>query len=87
MIQLNIKVNLDPLESVFTFPYLGCTIAYDNRNCDSLYQNLRKEKRCWVVVLGVLVKVGLTVWVREMFYNSVVQEVLLYGSYIWVIMD
>ena len=39
------------------------------------------------MVLGVLAKAGSIVLPREMFYKSLLQEVLLYGSYIWFITD
>ena len=39
------------------------------------------------MVLGVLAKLGETVWGRAIFYKAVVQKVLLYRSKIWVIKD
>ena len=62
---------MDPLDSATTFPYLGHTIAYNNINWEALYKTLRKAQRCWDMVLGVLVKAGVTVRDREMFYKSV----------------
>ena len=37
--------------------------------------------------VGVLMKSGGAVWTRAMIYNKMEQEVLLYGSKIWVIMN
>ena len=42
---------------------------------------------CWGMVLGVPAKAGMTVQVRAVLYNSVVQLVLIYGSKIWVVTD
>ena len=46
-----------------------------------------KAQRHWDMVLGLLVKTGMTVRSMEMFYKEVVYEVLLYRSEIWVITD
>ena len=85
--KVNIKVNLYPLESTPTFHYLGCTTVYNNRNWADLYQNLRKAQMCWGMMLGVPAKAGMTVQVRAVLYNSVVQLVLIYGSKIWFVTD
>ena len=74
----NIKFNMDPLESVSMLHYLGPTIDLNVINWVSLYQNMMKAQRRWGMVLGVLVKVGATLQARAVFYNSVVQVVLIY---------
>ena len=77
---MTIKVNINPLDSVSTFNYLGVTIVFNNINWEYLYQNMRKEKRCWLMVSGVLAKIRATVRTIAIFYKAVVQDVLLYGS-------
>ena len=84
-IQVNIKVNMDPLDSASTFPYLGFTIAYNNSDWVALYHNLSKAQRCWVMMLGVMMKACTAVHSRSMFCKAVVQAVLIYGSDIWFI--
>ena len=43
---MTIELNIDPLKSVTTLPYLGHTIEFNNRDWVNLYQNLRKSQRC-----------------------------------------
>ena len=50
-----------------------------------MYQNLRKARRRWGVVVRVLEKTGATVQARGMMYKAVANLVLLYGSEIWVV--
>ena len=62
-----IRANLDPLESVSTFSYLGCTTAFNNSYWSVLYQNMGKSQSNWVMVSWVLVKAGTTVQARVVF--------------------
>ena len=50
----------------------------------AVYQNLRKARRPWGIIVRVLEKTGATVWARGIMYKAVVQLMLLYGSDIWV---
>ena len=75
--QVTIKVNLDPLESLSTFPYLCRTITCNNSDWEDLYQNMIKLQRSLGMVSGVLVKAGSAVWSREMLYKAVVQALLV----------
>ena len=67
------------------FPYLGQTIAYNNRNWAAVYQNLRKALRQREVVLRVLERTVVTVRSQGAIYKAVAQSVLLYGSESWVV--
>ena len=49
-IQVTIKVNMDPLESLYMLPYLGHTIVCNISDWVALYKNLRKSQRHWGVV-------------------------------------
>ena len=86
-IQVTIEINLDLLKSSAKFPYLGHTIAYYNSYWRGLYHNLSKLQRRWCMVSRFLVKMRVTVRVRETLYKLVVQTVLLYGSDRWIITD
>ena len=66
-------------------PYLGWTIAYNNRNWVAVYQNLWKNWRRWVMVARVLERTVATVQAREAMYKLVVKLVLFYGRKIWVV--
>ena len=59
--QVSIKVNLDPLETDDTLPYLGCTIKYYKSNWADLYHNLGKVQQRCGKMLKVLAKAGATV--------------------------
>ena len=70
-----IKVNLDPLDSVASFNYLGRTIAYNNSKWVTLCQNLGKARRD---NMGAIERDGL------ILYKAVVHMVLLYCSEIGI---
>ena len=53
---MNIRFNLGPLETMAAFPYLGCTVVFNNSDCGSFYENLSKAKRWWGVVAKLLTK-------------------------------
>ena len=55
---MTILVNLEPLETTSYFPYLGCKIAFKNRNQVALYINLRKAQQRWGVVEKAMKKTG-----------------------------
>ena len=76
-----------PLESTENFPYLGRTVAFDNRDWTEMYENLRKAQKRWVVVAKVLTKTGATVRAQEIIYKVVLQTVLLYESDSWVVTE
>ena len=80
-----IRVNLEPLESTTAFPYLGRMVTFNNSDCSSLYINLRKAQRQWGVVAEVLGNTGVLVKAQAMMCKAVVQELILYGSEIWVV--
>ena len=67
------------------FPYLGRTIAYNKSYWAAVYQNLRKERRLWGMVVRVLAKMVETVRARGMIYKLVEQSVLIRGSEICVV--
>ena len=56
--QVLIRVNEDPLELAVAFPYLGCTVSYNNSNWASLYKNLQKSWRKWGMVGNLVTKTG-----------------------------
>ena len=78
-------MNSELLDPFAAFPYLGCTVAYNNKNWAALYQNLCKARSQWVMVGKVVSKTGATVQVWGILYKSDVQSVLLYVSESWVV--
>ena len=71
-----ISVNAEPMNLASEFPYLGCTVAYNNSNWVALYQNLSKAWRRWGMMGKVVTNTGATVQERGMFYEVV-------GIFIW----
>ena len=62
-------------------------VTFNNSDCSSLYINLRKAQRQWGVVAEVLGNTGVLVKAQAMMCKAVVQELILYGSEIWVVTD
>ena len=55
---MSISVKIEPLDPDTDFPYLGHTVAYNNSNWKSLYQNISKSRQRWGVVARVVTKMG-----------------------------
>ena len=79
--KVDIRVNLEPLETTTAFPYLGHRVAFNNSDW---VVNLRKAQGRWGMVVKVPTKTIATVRARLMIYKAVVQMVLLYSSESWV---
>ena len=77
-------MNSEPLEPVDSFKYLGHTVAYNNSNWATLYQNIWKVRRQWAMVGKVVTNMGETVRAWGMLYKAVVKSVLLYGRESWL---
>ena len=78
-------INEEVLPPSQKFPYLGWTIAYNNSNWPEVYQNLRKARQRWEMIVRVLVNTVATVQAQGMMYKVVAQSVLLYLNEIWVV--
>ena len=81
-----VGVNLEPLDPVVVFPYLGHMFSYNNRDWATLHHNLHKARRQWEMVEKVVPKTGEMVWASVMLYKSVVKSLLLYRSESWLVM-
>ena len=72
-----IIVKVEPLDPATDFTHLGLTVAYNNSNWASLYQNIRKARRWWGIVAKVATKsTGADA-------GDVLQGSNLYGAAIW----
>ena len=67
------------------FPYLGHTVAYNNRDWTDLYQNLKNSWKPWGMVMKVLTNIGPEVRAWAMMYTEVVHTVFVYGGESWVV--
>ena len=79
-------INAETLLPLEDLPYLGRMITYNNREWPAVFQNLKKVRRRWGMILRVLTKTVETVQVHGMMYKTVVQSVLLYYSESRVVM-
>ena len=70
----------DPMETTLAFLYLSHTVAYNNRNWEALYQNIRESQWRWGMMAKLLMNVGAAVQAQDIIYKAVVHTVLLYGS-------
>ena len=68
-------------------PYLGCTVALNNINWESLYGNMRKAQQRWGIVVKVMTKKGAIMRAHAMIYKVAFQAVLLYGSKRWILTE
>ena len=84
-IQVLFQINAETLPPLEDFPYLGRTIAYNNRDWAAVYQNMKKSRMRWEMVSRLLESTGAMVWAQRAMYKVVVQLVLLYDSKIWVV--
>ena len=83
--RVSIQVNSDPPKYVDAFPYLCCTIVYNNSDWEAVYHDLWKARRHWEMISKVLTKTGAKVQAHDIIYISVEQTVLLYGCESWLV--
>ena len=84
---MDIQVNLELLDTTLAFPYLVCTVAFNNSDWKYMYRNMRKVQRRWGVVAKVITKTVETVWAWAMMYKAVFHMLLICGSDSWLVMD
>ena len=74
------------LEVVSEFRYLGCPFSSMDDDWPAVYQNLSKARKQWARIALVCFR-GLWASPRtsSMFYQAIVQSVLLYGSETWTL--
>ena len=75
-----------PLPVVPSFKYLGRVLTFSYDDWVSVISNIRKDQKWWVRMLWITWRYRTNMWVYGLFYNSVVQTVLMYGSETWVLM-
>ena len=85
--EVEFTLNGVPLTKVTQFLYLGRPLAYNNSDWPALYRNLKKARVKWGMLSRLLERNGVPPKARGMFYQAVVQSVLLYGCETWTIND
>ena len=73
------------LEAVSEFRYLGCPFSSTDDDWPAVYRNLSKACKQWARIAHVLSRTGASPRTSSMFYQAVVQSVLLYGSETWTL--
>jgi hypothetical protein len=77
------EVNGKPIETVTCFTYLGRPLSFNGSDWMALAHNLSKARRSWGRISRLLVREGATPKISGLFYQAVVQQVLLFGSETW----
>ena len=67
------------------FKYLRAVFTVDDDNWPEMVGNLWKVRKIWVRMARILRQEGTSPRVFGMFFKAVVQAVLLFESYTWVI--
>ena len=65
------QMNAETLPPSEAFLYLGRIIVYNNSDWVVVYQNLRKARMRWIMILRVLERTGATVRARGSMYKAV----------------
>ena len=73
------------IEMVTLFKYLGKILMVGNKDCLAMMINLKKLRKSWSQLTRILGREGVNLRVSMIFFNVVVQVVLLLGSETWVI--
>ena len=74
-----------PLSQVTSFKYLGRIITLVDDACPAVDSNLRKARRKWAQLTGVMGREGVDARTSVQIYLVVVQLVILYVSETWLI--
>ena len=74
------------MENVAIFKYLGRTIDQTDDDWPGVRRNIIRARLVWGGLGTLLEREGVGPRVSEMFYRSVTQAILLYGSETWVLL-
>jgi hypothetical protein len=78
-------VNGSPLEAVPSFLYLGRWLSHDDSDWFVVIRNIQKAHTRWGMISRLLSRQGASPRIMSVFYKTIVQSVLLYGSETWVL--
>ena len=79
--------DVDCIEGVGSFKYLGRILDQSDDDWPSVLQNVGKARRVWSQLGKLLWREGVEPRVPNMFYWAVVQAVLLFGAETWVLSE
>ena len=71
------------LERVDIFKYLGKLTSYDDSDIQAIRNNLKKARRTWARLSHVCRSENIPPKIAAVFYQAVIQSVLLFGSETW----
>ena len=83
--EMAFEVYRKQLQSVPSFKYLGRTLTAGGDDWPAVARNLGKARKSWGGLQRILSREGATKQVSGNFSKAVVQQVLLFGSEIWVV--
>ncbi len=73
------------LEQVEVFKHLGCLLAQDDDDIQTICTQMQKAQATWAQVRQVLWSENASPFVAARFYQAIIQAILLYGSKSWII--
>ena len=74
-----------PLEMMTSFKYLGRLILATDNYWPSVLRNLDRAKKVWSRMSRILSMEGAALRALGLFFKAVIQVVLLFGAYTWVV--
>ena len=75
----------EPSENVTLFTYLGRVMTVGDEYWPAVARNLRKARKIWVRMTRIMIREGTYPKVSGLFFNAVVQAVLIFGAELWVL--
>ena len=83
--KVTFTVDGNRIENVAEFKYLGRILESNDRDVNAVTSNLRKARQKWGMIGRLLSKKDSNPRTMAIFYKTIVQSVLLYGSESWVL--
>ena len=75
----------EQLETFTSFKYLGRVLIVGDGNWKTMAGNLRKARKIWTRITRILGREGVDPRIYGLFFKAIVQSVLIFGSYMWVL--
>ena len=76
-------LNGKEIENVNVFKYLGHWLSKDDNDLTAIRANIRKARAKWSKFLKILSREGAKPKTMGVFYRTIVQAILLFGSETW----
>ena len=81
--RMHVILNIEPLEEVDCFKYLGSQVAADGVCERDVVQRMNEVYRAWAALKSVLNNRGLGIKAKKCLYEGVIVPTALYGAEAW----